>query len=51
MNSLRPPAYEFVFGKANIYSYVKIKSFNNANGIIGIQPDNNRQFNLLEISC
>ena len=35
--------YEFVDGKAKIYTYVKIKSFNNANGIIGIQPDNNGQ--------
>ena len=43
MNSLRPPAYEFVDGKAKIYTYVKIKSFNNANGIIGIQPDNDGQ--------
>jgi len=43
MNSLRPPAYEFVDGKAKIYTYVKIKSFNNANGMIGIQPDNNGQ--------
>jgi len=43
MKSLRPPAYEFVDGKAKIYTYVKIKSFNNANGIIGIQPDNNGQ--------
>ena len=43
IKSLRPPAYEFVDGKAKIYTYVKIKSFNNANGIIGIQPDNNGQ--------
>ena len=43
MNSLRPSAYEFVDGKAKIYTYVKIKSFNNANGIIGIQPDNDGQ--------
>ena len=43
MKSLRPPAYEFVDGKAKIYTYIKIKSFNNANGIIGIQPDNNGQ--------
>ncbi|GIR60500.1 MAG: hypothetical protein CM15mP65_30810 [Crocinitomicaceae bacterium] len=43
MKSFRPPAYEFVDGKAKIYTYVKIKSFNNANGIIGIQPDNNGQ--------
>ena len=43
MKSLRPPAYEFVDGKAKIYTYIKIKSFNNANGIMGIQPDNNGQ--------
>ena len=36
MKSLRPPAYEFVDGKAKIYTYVKIKSFNNANGIIAV---------------
>ena len=43
MKSMRPPAYEFVDGKAKLYTYVKIKSFNNANGIIGIQPDNDGQ--------
>ena len=43
MKSMRPPAYEFVDGKAKLYTYVKIKSFNNANGIIGIQPDKDGQ--------
>ena len=41
LNSLRPPAYEFINDKALIYTYLKMKSFNNINGIIGIQPDNN----------
>ena len=41
LNSLRPPAYEFINDKALIYTYLKMKSFNNINGIIGIQPENN----------
>ena len=41
IKSLRPPAYEFINDKAIIYTYLKMKSFNNINGIIGIQPDNN----------
>ncbi len=40
LKSIRPPAYEFIDGKAIIYTYIKMKSSNNANGIIGIQPDN-----------
>ena len=41
IEEIRPPAYEFIDNKATIYTYLKPKSKNSINGLIGIQPGEN----------